>query len=239
MFTSSTTWTVPAGVSSAFVTMAGGGGSGAGWRVTSTTYTGHSGGYVFSQPVNLVAGETMSVVVGRGGIGYEPVANAMAAWPYYFYTAPAGDDGLGGYPGESSKLVSPSAGTLLECSGGSGVAFGGIDNYAGGKVAGNLDGANTGSGSPSFPAPNRVATGSYVTANGPGACGPALYGIGNPGTASWSVSSGNRTGGQTPFGYGSGGNLWISGCYVTPTTGGTCIGASYGRNGVVFIDVLY
>jgi hypothetical protein len=195
-------------------------------------YTGHSGGYVFSQPVNLVAGETLSVVIGKGGIGYAPVYSGSIA------AAPAGDDGLGGYPGESSKLVSPSAGILLECSGGSGVAFNGVVNYAGGKVAGNLDGATTG-GVPSYPSPNRVAAGSYATANAPGACGPASYGIGNVGTNSWTVSSGNHSGGLTPFGYGSGAAVFVTGCYVTATTVGTCIGSSAGRDGVVFIDVLY
>ncbi|MFA7456014.1 MAG: type II secretion system protein, partial [Micavibrio sp.] len=44
------TWKVPKGVHSAFVSMAGGGGSGSGWRVISTTYTGASGGFVFSHP---------------------------------------------------------------------------------------------------------------------------------------------------------------------------------------------
>jgi hypothetical protein len=214
--------------------MAGGGGSGAGWRMVSTIFSGHSGGYVFSQPVNLVAGETMSVVVGGGGIGYTPVYSGSIA------AAPAGDDGLGGYPGRSSKLVSPSAaGTLLECSGGSGVSFGYLDNYTGGKVAGNFDGARTGSGTNAYLTPNRVATGAFATANGPGACGPAQYGIGNVGIESWSFSSGNYIGGQTPFGYGSGGGIFVTGCYVTATTTGLCIGSAAGRDGVVFIDVLY
>lgn len=239
MFTSSQSWTVPSGVASAFVTMAGGGGSGVGWRIISATSTGHSGGYVFSQPVNLVAGETLSVVVGTGGIGYGPVWSGQMTGANPVFTYPSGDDGLGGYPGASSKLVSPSAGTLLECDGGSGAAFGGVDNYSGGPVAGNLAGATIGSANPPYSSPNRVATGSYVTANGPGACGPAQYGIGNFGTASFAVSSGDRIGGMTPFGYGSGGGIGVSGCYVTTTSGGTCIWARNGRDGVVFIDVLY
>jgi hypothetical protein len=221
--------------------MAGGGGSGSGWRVISTTQTGHSGGYVFSQPVNLVAGETMQVTVGKGGQAYAPYATvpAQPGPPYYIYAAPAGDDGLGGYPGGSSMLVSPSAGTLLSCAGGSGTSSGGIDNYSGGKVAGNYDGAQYGGGSPTYPAPNRVATGPFATANWPGACGPAAYGVGNQGTQSWSVSSGNRSGGKTPFGYGSGGDLSVWGCYVTATYVGTCIFPQAARDGVVFIDVLY
>jgi type II secretory pathway pseudopilin PulG len=233
MFTSSQAWTVPAGVSSAFVTMAGGGGSGAGWRVISATFTGPSGGYVFSQPVNLVAGETVSVVVGKGGIAYAPYYVGVIGY------APAGDDGLGGYPGGASQLISPSIGTLLQCAGGSGASFGGIDSYSGGKVAGNLDGATTGSASPTLSSPNRIAAGPYEMSSGPGACGPASYGIGNAGAITYGITSGSRDGGKTPFGYGSGGGITAWGCYVTATTTGTCIFPSPGRDGVVFIDVLY
>lgn len=228
-------------MSSAFVTMAGGGGSGAGWRMVNTSITGHSGGYVFSQPVNLVAGETIQITIGQGGQGFAPYTTVPASPgpPYYIFAAPSGDDGLGGYPGGASMLVSPSAGTLLECDGGSGIYFGGVDNYSGGKVAGNFDGATNGGGSPAFSSPGRMATGPYASFSAPGACGPAQYGIGNGGTRTYTVSSGNRDGGKTPFGYGSGGDVSVQGCYVTPTTIGTCIFPSSGRDGVVFIDVLY
>jgi hypothetical protein len=241
MFTSSQAWTVPAGVSSAFVTMAGGGGSGVGWRTISATVTGSSGGYVFSQPVNLVEGETLQVIVGQGGQAFAPYPTvpAQPGPPYYIYAAPSGDDGLGGYPGTPSKLVSPSAGTLLECDGGSGANIGGVDNFSGAIVAGNVNGAQFGGGSPAYASPNRVAAGPYASPSGPGACGPAMYGIGNQGTANYSISSGNRDGGKTPFGYGSGGDVSISGCYVTATYVGTCISPLPARSGVVFIDVLY
>ncbi|AXQ50968.1 hypothetical protein DZC31_30080 (plasmid) [Stenotrophomonas rhizophila] len=73
VFTTSTTWTVPAGVKSALVTMAGGGGSALGWRFASQYITGHSGGFVFSAPVNLVEGETLTVEVGSGGIAFQPI----------------------------------------------------------------------------------------------------------------------------------------------------------------------
>lgn len=242
MFTSTQTWTVPAGVSSAFVTMAGGGGSGLGWRVVSTYITGHSGGYVFSQPINFVAGETVQVIVGTGGKAYAPYSTGIpvTAYPWYsVFANPSGDNGIGGYPGTQSKLISPSTGVLLECDGGSGASSGGIDNYSGSLVAGNMSGATFGSGVPSYSAPSRVAAGPYASEGGPGACGPARYGIGNVGSASWNMASGNHSGGMTPFGYGSGGDVWISGCFVSTTNMGTCVSPSPGRDGVVFIDVLY
>lgn len=188
---------------------------------------------MFSQPVNLVAGETLSVIVGKGGQGFAPVSNGS------YYVQPAGDDGLGGYPGGSSMLVSPSLGTLLECDGGSGAAFDGVDDYSGPLVPGLVNGAQTGGGTHAFPSPNRIASGAYVTPSGPGACGPAQYGVGNKGSVNFSIAPGNRSGGMTPFGYGSGADIFISGCYISMTQIGICIGSANGRDGVVFIDVLY
>lgn len=243
LFTSTTTWTVPQGVKSAMVTMSGGGASGYGWRFINQYKTGASGGFVFSAPVNLVEGETVSIVVGRGGIGYGPYDTGVpvVGFPgYHVWAAPAGDDGLGGYPGGTTKLVSPSNGVLLECGGGGGAYSGGIDNFNGGPVAGNLPGAVFVTGIPSFSSPNRGAEAPFGGINGgPGVCGLDGYGIGNLGNGSFNMSGGNYSGGATPFGYGSGGTVRIGGCYVSPTQTGTCTFTDPGRDGVVMIDVLY
>ncbi len=244
LFTASSNWTVPSGVKSAMVTMAGGGGSGFGWRFSNNYSTGSSGGFVFSAPVNLVPGETLSIVVGKGGISYVPVNTGIPAQNgYSVFGPPSGDDGTGGYPGGSSQVVSPTAGVLLECSGGSGAYAGGIDNYSGSPVVGNLPGAQvaTGSGNAVYPSPSRVASGPYASINGgPGACGYEGYGIGNPGNRTYyNMASGSYSGGLSPFGYGSGGSVFIAGCYITPTLVGQCVSPSAGRDGVVMIDVLY
>ena len=126
----------------------------------------------------------MTITVGTGGQAFGAVFSGVPASPgppYYIYNAPSGDDGLGGYPGTSSMLYSPTLGTILRCDGGSGSAFNGVDSFGGSKVAGNLNGALTGSGSPSFSTPNRIATGPFATVDGPGACGASLYGVGNRG----------------------------------------------------------
>lgn len=249
VFTASANWTVPTGVKSALVSMAGGGGSGLGWRFGSQYVTGHSGGFVFSAPVNLVAGETMNVVVGKGGISYGPVSTGVKAsgTPYYIYGPPSGDDGLGGYPGFPSQLVSPSAGVLLECDGGSGAWVGLVDTMNGGVlIPGPQNGAYAYSGVGTITPPNRVASGPYATANGPGACGTGGYGMGNSGTGYYSpnptttsLPSGSFQGALTPFGFGSGGSVTASGCMVDDTRNGTCVWPAPGRDGVVMIDVLY
>ncbi|QQR64656.1 hypothetical protein IPH92_03785 [Candidatus Kaiserbacteria bacterium] len=243
VFTSTQDWVVPSNVTSAEVTMAGGGGSGVGWRVVNAVFAGHSGGYVFSHPISLTPGETIHIQVGRGGRGSAVVNTGVLAdrgAPYYIYTYPSDDDGLGGYPGSSSKITSSVSGTLLECSGGSGAYVGGVDTYLGGiyTVAGHVDGAIVGGGTPAYSSPNRVATGSFVAGNGPGACGPSLYGIGNRGPIQWAVSSGIYPGGTTPFGYGSGGSVFRSGCHTTASYVGTCTNSDVGRDGVVILDVI-
>ncbi|MGZ3747908.1 MAG: hypothetical protein ACXWRE_11130 [Pseudobdellovibrionaceae bacterium] len=238
-FTTSQSWTVPPGIKSALVTMAGGGGSGIGWRIVNAIFSGHSGGYVFSHPVNLIPGEVLSIVIGQGGKGYSVVNTGVLAAPgppYFIFTSPSGDDGLGGYPGTASKLISPTMGTLLECDGGSGASANGVDSFTGSVVAGDVPGAIVGGGSPSFPSPQRLATGPY-TSTGPGACGANGYGVGNAGPELWGVSSGTYAGGTTPFGYGAGGMVSRWGCYVNATTIGTCVSSLDGRDGVVYIDI--
>lgn len=242
-------WVVPAGVSSALVTVAGGGGSGLGWRISNTIKSGDSGGFVSSYPINLVPGEKVIVTVGKGGISFVPVNSgsfAAPGAPFYIYNQPVGDDGLAGYPGASSKIESPTLGTLIECAGGSGASAKGIDNYSGVKVAGNLNGATYGSGAPTIPSPSRKAAGPYAVDNGPGTCGPgpAQLGVGVSGqflqtSASASLANTQLSGGRTGIGFGSGGDVAYFGCYVTPTTIGNCSSPFPGRDGAVFIDVLY
>jgi len=249
-FTADGSWTVPEGVTSAYISMAGGGSSGLGWRSINYTATGHSGGFVMNHPMNLVPGEVLSITVGNGGKGTTlPQTNiqADAGPPYYVYYNPesATTDGLSGYPGTSSIITSSARGKLIECSGGSGVDMNGYSAmYSISSVPSSVP------NSPVQPVvkdyapgiyatPSRPATGAYAMANGPGACGPSDYGRGSAGTAIYEVSSGVKLGGLSPLDYGSGGMVYTSGCYVTTTYIGTCVHAYPGRPGVVYIDVLY
>jgi hypothetical protein len=253
------TFTVPAGVTSAFVSMAGGGATGLGWRITNALITGSSGGYVVSYPLTLIPGDTLSITVGRAGANYSPSASgtyATPGHPYYIYVNPLpSDDGLGGWPGTLTKIDSASLGaTLIECAGGSGATTRGattgtfgIDSYTGGLVPGPLPGAVFGSGTPTSYAPNREATDSiyYGGFGTPGRCGASgvSTGIGSIGVSYWStggnLNSGSWYGGMTPLKYGSGGGVSVSGCHVDTTNVGTCVFAGPAQNGVVYLDVLY
>lgn len=249
-FTKDGTWTVPEGVTSAYISMAGGGSSGLGWRSINYTATGHSGGFVMNHPMNLVPGEVLSITVGEGGKGTilkKTDIMADRGPPYYVYYNPDSTttDGLSGYPGTSSIITSSVRGKLIECSGGSGVYMNGYsDLYSVASVPTAAPNAPVQAvvkdyAPGIYATPSRPATGAYAMANGPGACGPSEYGRGNAGTAIYEVSSGLKLGGLSPLDYGSGGYVYTSGCYVTTTYVGTCVHAYPGNPGVVYIDVLY
>lgn len=250
-FTADGSWTVPEGVTSAYISMAGGGSSGLGWRSRNYTATGHSGGFLMNHPMNLIPGEVLQITVGVGGRGSGPISSGVLADPgpphYINYNPDAATtDGLSGYPGTSSIIRSVTRGqTLIECSGGSGVSMNGYNSMYGTAVT-----PTSVLGSPIQPVlkdyapgvyatPSRMATGSYAKDNGPGACGPAEYGRGNSGGAIYEVSSGVKLGGLSPLAYGSGGDVYSTGCYVTHDFIGTCVIAAGGLPGVVYIDVLY
>lgn len=65
-FHNSTTWTVPANVKSAYVSLAGGGAGGVSWNAP-VMISGSSGGFLVSYPVNLIPGEAIPIVIGAGG----------------------------------------------------------------------------------------------------------------------------------------------------------------------------
>lgn len=242
-FTSNSTWVVPAGVTSAQISMAGGGGSGLGWRSASKQTGGNSGGYVYNEPITVVPGETLTIEVGKGAISFIPTNppsnTTMAGGLYYWYQPPVGDAGHTGYSGTSSKLISPSLGTVLECTGGSGASMRGIDSIDGPAMPGGLAGFRSGSGAPAFATPAPVAAGPWSLPATAGACGPANKGRGNDGAEVYWSAGGTVRGGISPFGYGSGGDTIVDRWWVTYDTIGQIIQPQPGRDGIVYIDIMY
>lgn len=136
-FTSSTTWTVPASVKSAYVSIAGGGAGGVSdFPAPSSTnvalISGASGGFLVSYPLNLTPGESIPITIGAGG--------------------PAG-------PNTTVQAGTTTFGTYLSCTGGiqyggpgncgSGVGFGAYGTYvitSGGIVNGGVTSLGYGTG---------------------------------------------------------------------------------------------
>jgi hypothetical protein len=65
--TTSSNWTVPSGITQAFVVVAGGGGGGG--ATSTTSGGGGSGGTVWMGQIPLTPGDTFAVTIGAGGIG--------------------------------------------------------------------------------------------------------------------------------------------------------------------------
>lgn len=237
-FESSQSWVVPSGVISAFVTMAGGGGSGYGWRIVGTMETGHSGGYVMSQPISVVAGQTLNIVVGTGGRAGLPVQGALLSNSYYVYGAPTANDGRAGYAGTPSSITTSGGVKLLECSGGSGATPSYINQDTSTLTYGGNAGWTVGLTGTAV-ANDRVSTGNYAASGSPGACGANDLGRGNRGMMNKVDGSGTFLGGSTPLGFGSGGDIYRHDCWVTSASMGRCTIIYAGRPGIVHLDVMY
>jgi hypothetical protein len=71
-FTSSQTWTVPAGITEVKVFCVGGGGGGGdgSWDITNGTGSGGGGGYTVNQTINVTPGQQIPVIIGSGGASY-------------------------------------------------------------------------------------------------------------------------------------------------------------------------
>jgi hypothetical protein len=249
VFTSSGTWTVPDHVNSGFVSASGGGGSGTGWRIVSHGSSGHSGGFVMNHQVPMVPGEVLQITVGKGGVGYAPVNSGIlsnAGFPFYVFWGNPSDNGLIGHAGGTTKLTSSTNGLLLECSGGAGSA---------GKpaTAAAIYGVNNSNPVASvasvalsqFPPADYIWQAEKATHSlagdiwGPGVCGASNYGFGTEAMYSSGTVGDTLAGGRTPFGYGSGGDLIMTRCYVTASVQELCRFPKSGNDGVVMIDVFY
>jgi hypothetical protein len=195
VFTSSTTWTCPAGVTQVLVTMLGAGGGGAG---ASSAYYGAGaggGGEYASQLLTVVPGRVYTVTVGSAGAG-----------------GAAGNNGNGGSAGGLSSFAGTGITTITAHGGGGG----GVNsyNYGGqpgvGGAGGSGSGASThytgGAGAQGYPygggggsSAGQAANGNTGSGYGSGATAPTGGGPGGSG------QTGNGAGSAPGSGYGGGG----------------------------------
>lgn len=242
VFTTNSTWKVPASVTGAFVTLAGGGASGYGWRVDSHTRAGASGGFLFNEKIDITPGETLQIIVGKGGKGYAPVntgALSNAGYPYYIYTGNPADTGFVGWNGTSSKVLSGTGANLVECSGAGGA--GEVYAEPNGRPGGTPSSVNIVPFAPAtYVLPHNYGNHSiYGNVWNAGVCGPNNYGLGIEGTYSYTNMGAILFGGRTPLSYGSGGDVTVTRCYTTGSLEVACKFPQDGKDGVVIIDVFY
>jgi hypothetical protein len=169
-FTSSGSYTVPAGVTTVWVSMCGGGGGGNGYQAAAGCNGGGGANAVISNPLTVIPGSTHSITIGVGGIGttYTITGGNGGSSSFGSLLTTAGgfggaalSGGGGGAGGSGGSAGSPGIATSggvgvggngggsifgsggAGCSGGNGGGFGG----GGGGANSNTSGGN---GSPGF-----------------------------------------------------------------------------------------
>lgn len=236
-FTSSTTWTVPTGVTKVdVIAMGGGGGGGAGggYRGSSTTYSARGGGgggaaaFTYSLGVNVSGSASITIGIGTAGAGGAGIAasgtttgnNGGAGGASSFGTLVVANGGVGGIGGDATI-------------GGTATGSGGTGS-AGGTVGGGLwspsryDGKSGGN--------SGVYNGNGVLQSSPTAGGDSTltgftslpyYGALNPAAG----ANGGATGGIAGVGGGGGAGAAMSGGAGTRVTGTPSNGGAGGGGG--------
>lgn len=191
-FTSSGSWTVPAGVTQVWLSGCGGGGGGGNGGAGSTGGTpgwagggggGGAGQPISRQPFAVTPGSTISITIGSAGAG-----------------ATVSSSGSGNSGGTGGNTVISGAGwnggTTTTLSGGGGGGGGGFSSTGGT----NAGGGGAGSGFPAGSFGNDTTNGNASGSGGAGASGP----FGGGGGAARS-STGGTLGGGAAYGFGAGG----------------------------------
>lgn len=193
--TTSSTFVVPAGVTTIYVSGTGGGGGGGGGsgRASSGGASGGGGGggagrSVLGEPITVVGGQSLAVTIGAGGTRG-------------FAGGGGGNGGIGGAGGATS------IGSLLSLPGGTGGANGGVGAGSGGS--GGSPGGQWGS--------DGIINGKGGD-GGQGACGP--FGTGGGGSRARGSSSSTETTVGYGFGTGGGGGGAGYGSSASGTQGG-------------------
>jgi hypothetical protein len=194
-YTSSTTWTVPSGVTTIYVNGIGGagGGGGGGGKVTTTSKNGGGGGggggageYISNVALTVTPGEILTITIGAAGTA------GTAGTGSTNIAATAGGNG------GNTTIVGSVSGTIFTANGGTGGGPGGQGNAtvgaagtlgAGGVVAGSTPSANGTTGNAGT-AGAIGTTSSTASAGGTAGSGPTLVNANTGGSG----GSGGETG---------------------------------------------
>lgn len=144
-FVSSGSFDVPAGVTTIFVTMCGGGGGYArdGYYTRYSAIAAGGGGYFFNEPLDVTPGHTLTITVGAGGTSSFRFSSSVV----YGTVTNAGNSSI--YDGATKLLLAAggTAGSDITYSGfASGYGHGGWPNGSGGGSFGNARSGSSGNG---------------------------------------------------------------------------------------------
>ena len=232
-FTSSQTWTVPAGVTRVTVFCVGGGASGSSNSSTRIGGGGGGGGYTKTATVNVTPGQKISVTVGSGGAvpSDDYIRNAGGSSSLGSLCSASGgssaNGGANGGPGGSGGGAGCQSGADSQASGTWG------QGGDGGSDGGNGEGTRTASG-----ARNSGGAGQGTTTRAYGQSSGTLYAGGGGGTARNTYgggdggSGGGGDGGNSTDSYN--GEIWgsnVGGSNGTANTGGGGGGSLWCSNG--------
>jgi hypothetical protein len=203
---STTTWTVPPKVTSICAVAIGGGGAGANGSTTSAGSGGGGGALAYVNNITVTPGETLTVVVGAGGVAASSLAgtSSIARGATVLVSAGAGGSGV------INSTTSANGGTVNVGTGGNGGRGGGSQASGlsgGGGGAGGYTGDGGGGGG---------ASGGFTA----GSNGNGGGGGGGGGSNSTSVSPAGG-GGTSIFGQGSNGNGGNAGIGGSGGSGGS------------------
>lgn len=230
------TFTVPAGVTSICAVCVGSGSGGGGGYGGGS---GYGGDLRYVNSISVTAGESLTVVVGAGGVGGTSIASpgdnnlssvsrgATALVRAYFNnTSGIGTGGQGGTPQPGSSDSSGGCGAA----GYSGTPSGGQGGATGGPYAATA-GTNGGGGGGgySFAIPDDPNVGDVVHAGGGGGGGVGILGTGSNGSAGVSQNTPTGGGGGASGNSGADGAGPSSGVSATINKGGN--GGAYGGGG--------
>ncbi|MDI5951247.1 choice-of-anchor D domain-containing protein [Flavobacterium yafengii] len=197
-FSTSGTFTVPAGITSIQVEAWGGGGAGGGATGNpSAGGGGAGGGYVKNTSLTVIPGTTYTVTVGNGGVGSTGTGGAGNSSWFGSTTTLLAVGGNGGN-GASGNL-STASGAIASTSGNIGWSSG-FNYYGGAGGTGVILGVSSGGGGGSAGTTSNgnsaliMLGGAAVTGGGAGATGLDITSDGNSSTALGGAGAGARTG---------------------------------------------
>jgi len=200
-FTSSTTWTCPAGLTSVAVQCWGGGGAGGSSIENSSSSGGGGGGAYSAATVSVTPGTVYNINVGGGGVANTTVGSSVGGGDSWFTNTATGTLLVLALGGGGGSIVFGNGGVGRGGAGGASASGVGTTKYSGG-AGGKSSNTASGGGGGSSAGTGANGNGGGASGSSAGAGGVAVAGGGAGGAGN--TGSGSGTAGSAPGGGGGG-----------------------------------